>query len=111
MSRRADFLNLKATGRSFHINSWLLVNLQTTDRNEFRCGFTLPRPTGTAVVRNRLRRWGKEYLRKWTLHHPVSLDLNLVFKRQEKGFYASISHKDFDVAMDRLAAKLERYIG
>jgi ribonuclease P protein component len=110
LARRADFLNLKAAGRSLHINSWLLINVQATDSGEFRCGFTLSRYTGTAVVRNRLRRWGKEYLRKWVSKNRASVDLNLIFKRQEKGFYASVSHKDFDAVMDKLAAKLERYV-
>ncbi|NJL26129.1 MAG: ribonuclease P protein component, partial [Calothrix sp. SM1_5_4] len=51
LSRRADFLALKATGRSFHVNSWLLVNLNRTSRGGIRCGWTIPRQTGSAVVR------------------------------------------------------------
>lgn len=107
LSRRADFLDLKATGRSFHVNSWLLVNLKTTDRQEVRCGWTLPRQTGTAVVRNRLKRWGREYLRKWAAQSKKSLDINLIFKRRDKGFYASLSHEEFDGAMLKLVAKLK----
>lgn len=109
LTRRADFLDLKATGQSFHVNSWLLVNLKTTDRSVVRCGWTLPRQTGTAVVRNRLKRWGREYLRKWSLKSTCSLDLNLIFKRRDKGFYASVSHEEFDGAMEKLVAKLKRY--
>jgi ribonuclease P protein component len=111
LSRRADFLNLKATGRSFHVNAWLLVNLQATERGEIRCGWTLPRQTGTAVVRNRLKRWGREYLRKWARESKKSLDINLIFKRRDKGFYASVSHEEFDGAMDKLAAKLQHFSG
>lgn len=108
--KRADFLNLKARGFSIHIDGWLLVNLRKTELQKFRCGFTLPRQTGTAVVRNRLRRWGKEYYRKWCLKNSASLDLNLIFKRKDKGFYASMTHQEFDVAMDKLALKLARYV-
>jgi ribonuclease P protein component len=110
LSRRADFLNLKARGLSVHINGWLLVNLQKTELKQFRCGFTLPRQTGTAVVRNRLRRWGKEYFRKWCVKNRTSLDLNLIFKRRGKGFYASLTHKEFDEALEKLALKLARYV-
>ena len=109
LSRRADFLQLKAHGFSFHVNSWLLVNLQKTSLNQIRCGWTIPRQIGSAVVRNRLRRWGREYLRKWCTDKNESLDLNLIFKRKDKGFYKSVVHKEFDEAMDKLVVKLQRY--
>lgn len=82
--------------------------MQLTDLAQIRCGWTISRHTGTAVVRNRLKRWGREYLRNWAARTKSSLDLNLIFKRRDKSFYASLSHKDFDHAMDKLVAKLPR---
>jgi ribonuclease P protein component len=108
LSPRSRFLQLKASGQSFHVNSWLLVNIEKTQTECVRCGWTIPRQIGPAVLRNRFRRWGKEYLRKWTAENSYSLDLNLIFKRKEPGFYKSVSHKDFDGAMEKLAAKLQR---
>lgn len=92
------------------MNSWLLVNLQKTKTDFVRCGWTIPRQIGQAVLRNRFKRWGREYLRKWCAENKGSLDMNLIFKRKEKGFYKSVSHKEFDGAMDKLVAKLQRYI-
>ena len=109
LTRRADFLNLRAEGQSFHVNSWLLVNYQKTETDLIRCGWTIPRQVGPAVVRNRLRRWGREYLRKWSNETTASLDMNLVFKRQAPGFYREIDHKEFDGAMEKLASRLKRY--
>lgn len=106
LSRRSEFLKLKATGRSFHVNAWLLVNFDRTETNQIRCGWTLPRQTGSAVVRNRLKRWGREYLRKWAKTSPLSLDLNLIFKRRDKGFYKTVTHEELDGAFDKLVAKL-----
>lgn len=111
LSKRADFENLRASGHSFHVNSWLLVNSLKTDLGGMRLGWTIARQTGPAVVRNRLRRWGREYLRKWHAQNRLSLDLNLIFKRKEKGFYKALSHKDFDGALEKLVAKLERTAG
>lgn len=91
------------------MSGWLLVNLQVTSGGEIRLGWTIPKQVGTAVVRNRLRRWGREYLRKWSVDQTKSLDMNLVFKRQKQGFYESIGHEEFDGVMDKLVAKLERY--
>jgi len=84
------------------------VNLEKTEADFIRCGWTIPRQIGPAVLRNRFRRWGREYLRKWAADSKLSLDMNLIFKRKEPGFYKSVSHKDFDGAMDKLVAKLQR---
>ena len=91
-----------------HVNYWLLVNVRPTTDPIFRCGFTLTRFIGPAVVRNRLRRWGREYLRRWLKSIVVGFDVNLVFKRREKDFYRNLKHDDFDVAMDKMVAKLGR---
>ncbi len=65
---------------------------------------------GNAVVRNRFRRWGREYLRKWTKRAQKSLDLNLVFKRRDKDFYKQLGHKEFDEALDKMVGKIERHL-
>jgi len=93
------------------VNSWLLANVKTTQLHQIRCGWTIPRPVGSAVLRNRFKRWGREYFRKWSAETDKSLDLNLIFKRREKGFYLSVNHKDFDGALDKLVVKLERFRG
>ncbi len=108
LTRRADFLELKSVGRHLHINEWLLVNWRKSDRNQLRCGWTIPRQVGPAVVRNRFKRWGREFFRAYVKENPMSLDLNMVFKRREKGFYASIRHKEFDEALGKLVAKFSR---
>ena len=82
--------------------------MEKTQLDVVRCGWTIPRQIGPAVLRNRFRRWGREYLRKWTAENKYSLDLNLIFKRKEPGFYKSVSHKDFDGAMEKLVVKLQR---
>ena len=110
LERSLEFQKLRANGQSFHINSWLLVNVQKTNMDELRLGWTIPRQVGTAVVRNRLRRWGREYLRRWSETAGKSLDINLIFKRQEKGFYRLLNHKEFDEAFKKLSHKLERHL-
>lgn len=108
LSRRAEFDRLRASGHSFHVNSWLLVNMQSNDLGELRLGWTIARQTGNAVVRNRLRRWGREFLREWDKRRRPGLDLNLIFKRKEKGFYQALSHEEFDGALEKMVAKIER---
>jgi ribonuclease P protein component len=86
------------------------VNVQRTENSVLRCGWTLPRQIGTAVVRNRFRRWGREYLRKWSKPLNKGLDLNLVFKRKDKEFYKNLDHKEFDEALEKMVGKIERHL-
>ncbi|NJM09630.1 MAG: ribonuclease P protein component [Bdellovibrionaceae bacterium] len=101
---------MRVQGQSFHVNSWLLVNAQRTELSVLRCGWTIPKQIGTAVVRNRFRRWGREYLRKWSGMTKIGLDLNLVFKRKDKAFYKTLDHKDFDEALEKMVGKIERHL-
>src|SRR5687768_9856718 len=105
LSRSKDFEILRVQGQSFHVNSWLLINVRKTDLSVLRCGWTLPKQIGPAVLRNRFRRWGREFLRKWSAKSDKSLDLNLVFKRKDKAFYKTLGHKDFDEALEKMVGK------
>ncbi len=82
--------------------------MQQTDADQLRCGWTIPRQIGPAVLRNRFRRWGKEFLRKWLAKNERSLDVNFVFKRKEKGFYKTLNHEEFDGAFEKMVVQLMR---
>jgi len=111
LTRRADFLTLKENGNIFHVNSWLLVNWAARgESRSVRCGWTIPGHIGSSVLRNRLKRWGREFLRKWPAPFESGVDLNVIMKRKEPAFYRSLEHKDFDVAMEKMVAKLQRQL-
>ena len=86
------------------------MNFERTERNQFRCGWTISRYVGTAVTRNRLRRWGKDYLRAWRKSVDASLDCNFVFKRGDKERYRTMGHGEFTEAMEKSVIKLGRYL-
>jgi hypothetical protein len=47
-------------------------------------------------------------LRRWATEHLVSADINLIFKRRETGFYKALGHEEFDEAMAKVVARLQR---
>lgn len=110
LNRRADFLNLKAAGHAVHINSWLLFNFRKSDSPGLRCGWTIPGHIGPAVLRNRFKRWGREFFRKWAKSSALrgGLDLNVVLKRKGSDFYLSLSHKEFDEALVKGTNRISR---
>ena len=110
LTRRADFLRLKERGRSFHVNQWLLVNFEATDRGHLRGGWTIPSYVGNAVVRNRLRRWGREFLRHQRSNF-LGVDLNFVFKRRDKALFRGLTHAEFKAAMEKSVVKLGQLLG
>ena len=76
---------------------------------ELRVGWTLPKATGTAVVRNRLRRWVRNYLdknRDWLL--DLNFDVNLVFRKPRTGTLKDLKHEELDLELDKLFKRLSK---
>ena len=61
--RRSEYLALQRRARRFHTRDFvLLYRPGGTDRS--RVGITVSRRVGPAVVRNRIKRWVREFARK-----------------------------------------------
>ncbi len=61
--RRVDYLETYSTGRRV-VGRWLVVFVKPAARPVSRLGVTITKKTGSAVVRNRLRRRLKELFRR-----------------------------------------------
>lgn len=74
-----------------------------------RVGWTIPKFVGGAVVRNRLKRWCREYLRNSSdIRKLKGVDINIVFRKMERDFYRSLRYSDFKKALGYVVAKLAR---
>lgn len=74
-----------------------------------RCGWTLPRQVGPAVVRNRLKRWSRVYFRNRLKEGAgAPADINLVFRKAEGDFYKKLSYERFADVVDKGWQQLER---
>jgi ribonuclease P protein component len=112
LKKQSDFNRLKENGQRFFSGSWLLVSYATNSSDEIRYGWTIPKFVGNAVLRNRFKRWYREYAR---LHGCQStetgIDMNFVMRRQTKEFYRKLSHKDFDQAVVKACGFLHKKYG
>ena len=96
LRRRAEFLILQKTGRRIQVNPWLILNFKPNDLGYLRVGWTFPRYVGGAVVRNRMRRWGRELVRSLPEEGlSLGLDINVVLRKREKDFFKNIKHDEF----------------
>ncbi|MFN2508934.1 MAG: ribonuclease P protein component [Chthoniobacterales bacterium] len=64
LTRSAEFLRLKAEGRTERGSLLVLAILETGEPGECRAGFVTSRRVGGAVVRNRVRRRLREIVRQ-----------------------------------------------
>lgn len=70
-------------------------------------GVTTGRKVGTAVIRNKLKRWCLEYFRK----HQRNLDslngrMNILFRPQSEGFYKELTHEELDHELQKTISRL-----
>ena len=102
IKRSSDFLSIKQNGKRFWASQWMLLNYQKNSLGHLRFGVTASRKVGKAVVRNKLKRWIKEYFRHSVkAGNNLEADINIIFKPVDPQFYKGIPHEEFVKALDR----------
>lgn len=101
--RRSDYLETYSRGRR-HVGRWLVVFVRAGEGASARLGVTITKKTGSAVVRNRLRRRLKELFRRSdAFSAPVDVVVN-VRPGAEKAEFAELA-RDFEKLARRAGAE------
>lgn len=74
---------------------------------EAKLGISIPRKTGSAVVRNRWKRWIREAFRTQRQQLPAGLEIIVRPRRDARGSYAAVA-KSLGATVRRAAKKLSR---
>ncbi|MGZ3742270.1 MAG: ribonuclease P protein component [Pseudobdellovibrionaceae bacterium] len=111
--RSSEFLFLKKTGKKAWPTKWLLFNYSKVDQKGLKFGVTASRKVGCAVVRNKLKRWAREYFRDFVTKSnqtgiPIDVSINIIFKPIDQGFYKGLKFEEFKKAMDAGLATLQK---
>ena len=100
--RRADYLDTYSSGRRY-VGRWLVFFVRPASGPCARLGVTITKKTGSAVVRNRLRRKLRELFRRCSgLRSAVDVVVNVRPGAEETDF-AELS-RDFDKLVARAGA-------
>ena len=111
LKRNSDFLNLKDRGKKIWAAEWLLINYLKTNTEEFRFGVTVSKRVGNAVTRNKLKRWTRESVSSWAKQGRChGVDINVIFRPREEGFYKELKFSDFEKCFDRSIQKITNII-
>ena len=104
LRRKSDFSLLKEQGKRASTTRWLLAVFLENDLDHCRYGWTIPKQVGSSVIRNRLKRWLRDYFRDKSLPKPI--DINMVVRAHEKDFFKHISRDDFINVLHRTVSKI-----
>lgn len=77
--------------------------------------WNLSRKVANSVVRNRMKRWCREFLRQHIVKGdaviPYGLDINFAFRPQSKDFYKDLRRAELDNILSRLEKKIRESHG
>ena len=111
LKKNSDFLEIRRKGIRLKTTDWLQIQYQKSKEEGLYVGVTTGRKVGSAVIRNRLKRWCLEYFRR---HHSkpdkdgnsLSGRLNILFRPQTEGFYKELKHEELDQNLQKTLSRL-----
>lgn len=110
IKRNSDFLLLKKSGKKFWAASWLLiVIMKSSDKDAgLRLGVTTGKKVGNAVVRNKLKRWSKNFFREVNQSDPeFKADINVVFRPVSTEHYKNLKYQEFKSLLETALSKIK----
>ena len=108
IKKKSDFEKLKKFGKRVYLTSWLVINVAKNSDNTVRAGYTISAKVGGAVIRNKLRRWRREIIRHWAKENALGVDINVVFKPKESGFYKKLKFAEVQGAWSNNWTKISK---
>lgn len=117
LKRSSDFQKIKNSGKKVWACRWLLLSYAPSEKSSPRFGWTVSKKVGSAVVRNRLKRWCREYFRTldFDKERQLPLDVNVVFigqkknlQNSEKNFYKELKFSEFQKNISKAWQRIER---
>lgn len=94
--RQKDFSLLREQGRKMASSRWLVVIYNPNQVGYLRYAFSISRKVGSAVLRNKLRRWGRELIRKQVREgKDWAVDVHFIFRPMPDSFYSKLSLAEF----------------
>lgn len=101
---KKDFQEIYKNGQRSRENSFSLVYRQN-DLGYGRLGVVVSRKVGTAVARNRVKRWFREIFRKNKGKLPESIDLIIIAKPEAAAAGRKVLEGEYCRALEKINAR------
>jgi ribonuclease P protein component len=106
LKKRSDFLNLIKSGKKIFPCKWLFISYVPNNLGLLRFGWTVSRQIGSAVVRNKLKRWCRDFFTSKDKTEISGFDINVIFRPCDKDFYKNVSHVEVSVQLQKAWKKI-----
>lgn len=80
LRKRAEFIQLASAKHKITVSGFLIV-WQKNDLKVARLGLTVSKKVGSAVLRNKIKRYVREYFRRVRLKLPI-VDINVIARHE-----------------------------
>ena len=100
LRKRSEFLSVSDRGQKVYTQNFIIVRADTSCTHP-RLGVTVSRRVGGAVVRNRVKRFLREYFRQHKGSFPAS-DYNIIARQGA----ATLSYSALCLELDRFLSRL-----
>lgn len=109
LTKKLEFQNLNKSGYRAYGGQSILANFKPNEFGYLRCGWTIPKYVGNAIVRNRIRRWCREYFRSGvSAGWNPAIDMNVIIRKRDKSFYKELEFSEFNKSLSALIRKVEK---
>lgn len=107
LRRSSDFEYLKKKGKRIYPNKWLILNYLENSEGENRFGWTIPNKVGGSVIRNRIKRWCREYFKSQELHPKKYYDVNVIIRASgDANYFQKLKFSEFREVLDNVIKKI-----
>ena len=104
LSEKKDFEVLKKRGKKFS-HAWMSFIFSSHKEKTLKLAWILSKKNiSSAVLRNRLKRWGRDNLRKQALKGLILISCY----KKEPGFYKSLRREEFDNVFFKILKKINQ---
>jgi len=97
LTKSLEFQKILKHGSKINASHWLVVSYLPNNLGHLRVGWTTTRTIGNAVIRNKLKRWCREFLKSHEEYGLLATDISVYFRvKRNKDFYKDLRYKEFD---------------
>jgi ribonuclease P protein component len=103
LKKSSDFLFLSKNGKKLKPTKWLTIQYLDAESTSTYVGVTASKKVGSAVIRNKLKRWVRNSVRSSDfIKQFLGKKVVFVFRPQTEDFYKSLLFTEFKEAITEL---------
>jgi len=103
---RADFIRLAKSGNKIHSDCFIAA-VSKSEYGHVRIGITVTKKVGNAVVRNRIKRFVREYFRLNRQKITGSWDINIIAKKKVANLTSLQTFKALQTIFEKTAMRIQ----